>query len=103
MYKLYIGGVVMITVKNAESYLKDSIGEDIDDIKRFGKHLKFFQRRQFRAKKIKKFYFSVVSMILQERNYFILTWYVSLQFMKKMIILTWNNCTVNFYLNQQAS
>ena len=86
----------MITVKNAESYLKDSIGEDTDDIKRFGKHLRLFQRRQLRAKKIKKFYFSVVSMILQERKYFILTLYVSLQFMKKMIILTWNNYTVNF-------
>jgi hypothetical protein len=29
-----IGGVVMITVKNAENYLKDKIGEEAEDIKK---------------------------------------------------------------------
>lgn len=93
----------MITVNNAESYLKDKIGKDSDDIKKIWDTFKDFCKESVREKKIEKLYFNVVFMILLERNYFILILYVSLLFMKMTSILIWNNFTVNFYLNQQLS
>jgi hypothetical protein len=80
----------MITVKNAESYLKNKIGEDTSDIKKVWEIFKDFCKEPVEGeenKEIKKSYFNVVYMILLAKNYFTLILYASLLFMMRMSIL----------------
>ena len=50
----------MITVKNAESYLKDSIGEETDEIKKVWEKLNLQLSRFVRDKTINHYYLEIV-------------------------------------------
>ena len=90
----------MITVKNAESYLKNKIGEGTDDIKKIWETFKSFCKEDVEGEDDKEILFECgITDFSGEELFFFIILYVSFQFIVMTNILIWSNFTAIIYLN----